>query len=504
MNNVPFIPRNRAGRKLHNLARRHVRDDHDLRAAVYEALAARNGSVEGLGRDWKRPAVDTRRRSTPPTLADQEHESETMMSSSKGTPANVPIPLHERRWLREALKIAAAAVLFGIIGALLALALRGNDPEQPVVVPGVGPTPTVTSTPAPSSTVTARPTENATADAAATRQVMQEIARQALTATVEAANVLAAASATANASLPSPGKVVSATRVGSNPIALAVAGGNLWVGNTGDGTVSRIDPATNEVVATIGIGPPNERGGTPWFVVAYDEQIWATDQNAMTILQIDPTTNAVVKTIPLLNADGAGSFVPQGLVVDESGIWVSDYDGGRLVHIDRDTGAVLATIDIARPQDIAAGFGSLWIGSFGRTGAAVVRVDPASNQILDTVGVTGDTGFVATGADAVWVSDERSGTVTRIDPTTNTVVATIDTGLREARYVLVAFDKVWVNGWLGMGFDNGMLTIDPATNELSGFIDTLPGISWFMTAFDGSVWVAHADAGEVVRVDPAQ
>jgi YVTN family beta-propeller protein len=43
-------------------------------------------------------------------------------------------------------------------------------------------------------------------------------------------------------------------RVGERPSATAVGEGAVWVGNTGSGTVSRIDPATNEVVETISLG----------------------------------------------------------------------------------------------------------------------------------------------------------------------------------------------------------------------------------------------------------
>jgi YVTN family beta-propeller protein len=33
-----------------------------------------------------------------------------------------------------------------------------------------------------------------------------------------------------------------------------VGAGAVWVANSGDGTVSRIDPTTNNVVQTIGVG----------------------------------------------------------------------------------------------------------------------------------------------------------------------------------------------------------------------------------------------------------
>ena len=133
MNNVPFVPRSLAGRKIHNLARRHVRDDHDLRAAVHRALAERRGSTGPVTDDWTRPALDTRRRLTPPTLADQE--SDATMQPVNGTPADVPTPFLERRWPREALKLVAAAIAIAIIGTLLnfccATTIRTINPASP-------------------------------------------------------------------------------------------------------------------------------------------------------------------------------------------------------------------------------------------------------------------------------------------------------------------------------------------------------------------------------------
>jgi virginiamycin B lyase len=49
----------------------------------------------------------------------------------------------------------------------------------------------------------------------------------------------------------------SATRtitVGDEPVAVVAGGGAVWVTNRAGGTISRIDPATHEVVRTIEVG----------------------------------------------------------------------------------------------------------------------------------------------------------------------------------------------------------------------------------------------------------
>jgi virginiamycin B lyase len=54
---------------------------------------------------------------------------------------------------------------------------------------------------------------------------------------------------------PSTGRVEATIEVGEGPSALAAAAGSLWAANEFDGSVRAIDPATNTV------GPPVPVGG---------------------------------------------------------------------------------------------------------------------------------------------------------------------------------------------------------------------------------------------------
>jgi YVTN family beta-propeller protein len=57
--------------------------------------------------------------------------------------------------------------------------------------------------------------------------------------------------------------------VGSDPVALAVGPDAIWVANSGDGTISRIDPDTNSV-KTISVGH------RPLGVAVADGLVWVT------------------------------------------------------------------------------------------------------------------------------------------------------------------------------------------------------------------------------------
>ncbi len=154
-------------------------------------------------------------------------------------PADIePIPIQQRRWLRETLKLVAAAIVFIAIGAILALALRDVDDQTPAVGPS-GPTPT--------------PTVEATATSAA---VVPAPTEPAATSTSEpAATTTPEPSPTPT--LPPFGTISATIPVGADPRNMAAGEGALWVTNASDGTVSRIDLATNEVT-TIEVVPPGQ------------------------------------------------------------------------------------------------------------------------------------------------------------------------------------------------------------------------------------------------------
>ena len=68
---------------------------------------------------------------------------------------------------------------------------------------------------------------------------------------------------------PETGAVRSTVRVGRIPGAIAVSGGTVWVANTRDGTVSRIDSETLDVT-TIRVG------GKPGGLAATQDGVWVS------------------------------------------------------------------------------------------------------------------------------------------------------------------------------------------------------------------------------------
>jgi YVTN family beta-propeller protein len=62
---------------------------------------------------------------------------------------------------------------------------------------------------------------------------------------------------------PAAQSVVTTIPVGVSPAGVAVGDGSVWVANSGDGTISRIDLRTNDVSATITVGAARRRSPSP-------------------------------------------------------------------------------------------------------------------------------------------------------------------------------------------------------------------------------------------------
>ena len=114
---------------------------------------------------------------------------------------------------------------------------------------------------------------------------------------------------------------VSSVQVGTGPRSVAVSPTAVWVSNALDQTVSRIDPATRTVVATIPI-PGNPENPA----VADDGTVFVPSVFADTVSRIDPATNSVVDTI----AVGPKPFPAASAFGD---IWVPTYGGQEVYRI---------------------------------------------------------------------------------------------------------------------------------------------------------------------------
>jgi YVTN family beta-propeller protein len=178
--------------------------------------------------------------------------------------------------------------------------------------------------------------------------------------------------------------------------------GSLWVSNSADDTVSRIDPATNEVTATIHVC------GAPEGFAAAGGRVWIVCEDDGAVGAIDPGRNRMVSTIPV----GAS---PRFAAAAFGDLWVSNYAQGTVSRIDPTSGDVIASIETdVGPQQMVEHDGALWVSA--TDAATVERIDPETNTVVDSVPIAAGTpdGLVSVGG-TLWVANEEGPVLTPID-----------------------------------------------------------------------------------------
>jgi YVTN family beta-propeller protein len=280
-------------------------------------------------------------------------------------------------------------------------------------------------------------------------------------------------------------RIVATIPVGRRPGGIVAAEGAVWVKNHADQTVSRIDPVTNTVTATIAIG-----AGEFGYLAAGEGSIWATNNDANTVSRIDPRSNTVVATIPV-------GENPQGIAVGSGSAWVANHRAASVSRIDTATNVVSAVIAADQlccsPQAVATSPGAVWVTMPDPDKRHVVRIDPATNRVVATIGVGDNGGRLTVTEDAIWAAT-NTRTVKKIDPATNSVVSIVDAGA-VASGAAAGLGSIWVTD-----VGDSLIRIDPTGNRVVGEL-RIPG-AVFPAVGEGAVWVSSESTNTVVRVEP--
>jgi len=242
-------------------------------------------------------------------------------------------------------------------------------------------------------------------------------------------------------------KFAASVSVGSDPIPILYSNGSIWVGNFGSGSIQRIDPVSNTVIATItGYGLTvkptalaEDQFGNVW--------VACNDYGSGSLSRIDPATNTI--TASLSTDDG---YFNIGLGMGAGELWVS-YAIASGYYERFDTTTLLSN------------------GFFTTTGYGYNFVDDGTNVWFDT-----------------------GGSCNKVVPATN-AITTITTGIVGGLgFLHYAFGYVWrVTG-------SGIQRVNPTTNALTTI--TLSGNSVFGMTDDGTDLIVSDIGGELYVVDP--
>lgn len=232
--------------------------------------------------------------------------------------------------------------------------------------------------------------------------------------------------------------------VGQWPEGVVVSAGSVWVAQSGERTVARLDPATGAVQATIKIGRlPVSMGvapdGAPIVQVNTNKRVSRIDpkSNKAKILKVLPdgpeqmvVAGGFAYVLLWKNDSSAGSSVLRlnlasgastrsvdtgenafGLAVGGGQVWVA-LAGGRLAVLDASTLALKAPVAVAgRPYHVVAGGGAVFVSD----GNAVVRVSTVEPAVTGRLDLPLPVSAMAAWDDLVVVAT-RDGTVWLLEP----------------------------------------------------------------------------------------
>jgi len=306
--------------------------------------------------------------------------------------------------------------------------------------------------------------------------------------------------------------------VGQRPGVPAAGAGAVFVPNTADGTVSRIDPGSNRVTATFRIGDQpafyHRVCEEKWNVHAFmgpsfhvrdcdlpsalavaAGAVWVLQNDAQTVIRLDPGTGRIIARVPL-------GFTPFDIDATDHALWITGYYDDQLVRIDPASNQLVARLTLPDgAAGIAASDQAVWVAS--SIAGQISRIDPATNRVVASVPIPCPAACsqgsvplaVAATTDAVWVRTVGDGQLVRIDPQTNRLVTafevTISVGRDGQDHLAVRNGALWVSGI-------SLQRVDPQTNRVSATVDVN---ATSVSAGFGSLWVTDI-FGRIERITP--
>ncbi|AUB60776.1 MULTISPECIES: Ig-like domain-containing protein [Methanobacterium] len=340
----------------------------------------------------------------------------------------------------------------------------------------------------------------------------------------------------------------------------------IWVPNSNEGTVSKVDTVTGQEVARYRTGPQNN-GNPSRTTVDLDGSCWLGNRQTGTAVKIgllenggyiDRNHNGIIETSRDLNGDGVitgselllwgqdecllwevvlipgheGTYTPgdytgpyandnnnpgpRGVAVDsQNNVWFGCYGTGKYYYVNGTTGIIIKTLDISSTGHTPYGAiidqnGILW--SSGSSGNNVVWIDP-SNDSFGRVNVP----HIAYGLgidrnNHLFVSGWTSRAFSRINTLTKTIEWTKACRTNSRGLVITDDGDVWIASYDPyFGWDiwaTGYVSRYSNNGELKATIQLGPAnkghiITGVSVDNSGKIWAVDNGSENIYRIDPA-
>jgi serine/threonine-protein kinase len=272
--------------------------------------------------------------------------------------------------------------------------------------------------------------------------------------------------------------------VGSAPVRVAAAGPEVWATSGGDGTLTKLDPASGQPIGRVALG-----AGIAGVALG-GGSVWVTDPDKGLLLRVDPKTRDVTARIAVGGHPGAVAYGGHK-------VWVADEAGGGVTAVEAGSGIVY-TRNIAPqapPLRLAVGAGALWVSN-AKTNS-VTRIDLGTATPSAPIPAGRGPAGITVARGFVWVADSRSGSVAKLDPGVRAVVGTVEVGGSPG-----GLDAGPSLLWVASAPDDTVTRVDLANGETEGSPVTVGSEPGAVAVGGDAVWVANNGDGTVTRIEP--
>ena len=231
---------------------------------------------------------------------------------------------------------------------------------------------------------------------------------------------------------PPPFSTRTTERIGDRPNAIALVGDELWIASANSKWLTLVSAESGKELSD-----HVEVGTDIRALVGDRDSVWLARGSTKEVVRIDARTRRVVAELPVPGT-------PTAVAVTDNGLWVAvsdDGGGATLLRYDPGTGALRQSIAVREGiGGIVAGAGAVWVVKAATD--KLSRVTPGADHLTDWASLPGEVGSLSYGDGALWLTLPAEDAVAKVEARTGRSVVG-SAGRAPARAVL-AGGRVYV------------------------------------------------------------
>lgn len=248
--------------------------------------------------------------------------------------------------------------------------------------------------------------------------------------------------------------------------------GLVWVGTGNSGEVIVIDPASDDILATV------DAGRFTSDIAIEGDQVWVINEVGGLVRRFDPQTFSIAEEKQnqknVLRAD-----------LRDGDLWISGEIGIRKMDLDE---GFFRDAVYNRCYDIVIGDNAVWSSQF--QDQQILKIDPETRRVTATVRFDANPGDLAYGDGMLWVVLYDRNEIVGIDPVSDQITTTF-TAPHVIHAITLHGGKLWFTGPTSINY------IDLGTMEQGSF--TTSYNPYDIEIFAGSIWITSPNKNAVVR-----